>query len=175
MSKARLSVAERVWLGELSGAEALELTREAALSSLDRAMQSRNGLAAKLIRRGYPEPLVVQVLDRLVGVGLLDDSLYAQAIVRARAERGHAKRAISAELARRGVESDVASEAVDLLDSEQQMDAAERVAVKSVQRCAGLAYEVKARRAYGAVSRRGFSPSIAAAAVTKALAESSDP
>jgi hypothetical protein len=39
-----------------------------------------------------------------------------------------------------------------------------------VARCLGLATEVAARRAFGAVSRRGYPARVAAAAVSKALA-----
>jgi len=168
------SVSARLESGEITESQAYELTREAALSSLDRAMQCRHVLESKLIQRGFPVDQVGSVLDRLEAVGLVDDAEYAEAVVRARAVRGFAKRAIGAELARKGVAATTSAQALAQIDSAQQMEAAQQVAAKAVQRCVGLAPEVKARRAYGAVSRRGFSASIATAAVAQALAMSSE-
>ena len=168
------SAAERLESGELTGAEVYELTREAAVSSLDRAMQCRHGLEVKLLQRGYPASAIASVMNRLTEVGLLDDGAFADALVRARLDRGLAKRAIGLELARKGIEPGTAERVLDQIDATQQLEAAEAVANKAVNRCAGLATEVKARRAFGAVSRRGFSGQVAAAAVAKALAAEAD-
>jgi len=173
-AKRKTSVGERLARGELDEQQAYELTREAALNSLDRAMQCRSGLETKLLQRGYPASAIASVMNRLTEVGLLDDGAYADALVRARLDRGLAKRAIGAELARKGIEPVAAESALDQIDPSQQLEAAEAVANKVVSRCAGLATEVKARRAFGAVSRRGFSGQVAAAAVAKALAAEAD-
>jgi len=165
----KASVAERLAAGDITESQAYELTREAALTSLDRAMQSRHSLENKLITRGYPAPLVSSVLARLVEVGLVDDAEYAQALVRVRADRGLATRAIAVELARKGVSTADAASALTQIDSTQQAASAEAIARKAVSRCHGLASEVKARRAYGAVSRRGYSREVATAVVAKVL------
>jgi len=174
VAKLKQSVSERIEAGSITETEAFELTREAALSSLDRAMQSRHTLAGRLIQRGYPAVTVEGVLDRLEAVGLVNDAEYAQSLVRARLDRGLAKRAIGVELARKGIASDAAGQALAQIDSGQQAEAAELVARKVINRCQGLTREVKANRAYGAVSRRGYPAEIAAAAVTKALGSTED-
>jgi len=166
----RKSVSARLELGEITTAEAFELTREAALTSLERAMQCRSGLERKLQQRGYPSEIVGQVLNRLTLVGLIDDVEYAQAVTRARLERGLAKRAIAAELQRKGVGVHALGEALAQVEDGQQLAAAEQIAAKTVNRCHGLAAEVVARRAFGAVSRRGYSLEIATTAVSRALA-----
>jgi regulatory protein len=166
------TVTERLAAGELTQTEAFELTREAALTSLDRAMQSRHSLGNKLLQRGYPPDLVGAVLDRLVSVGVLDDTAYAQALVRARVDRGLAKRAIGVELARKGVDPESSAYALAQIDPNQQAEAAESIARKAMLRCQGVEANVAAQRIFGAVSRRGYSTSVASASVAKVLCSS---
>jgi len=161
------TVAERFASGQLNEVEAVELAREAALSSLDRAMQSRQTLQTKLLQRGYPAGVINQVLDRLEAVGVLDDAVYAQAVVRARLERGLAPRAIKVELARKGVSAEHSQSALAQIDVAQQADAARRVAAKALRTCHQLPSELRARRVYVALSRRGYSSEVALAALNE--------
>ena len=163
------TVTERLAAGELTELEAYELTREAALSSLDRAMQCRHSIENKLLQRGYPPEVVEVVLDRLASVGILDDEAYAQALVRARLDRGLAKRAIGVELARKGVDPDASAAALTQIDPSQQAEAAENIARKVMLRCQGVEANIAAQRIFGAVSRRGYPTSVASVAVAKVM------
>jgi len=172
-SRRKKSIVERVAAGDLTEVETLEATREAALSSLDRAMQSRFGLQAKLVQRGYPAETVEIVLDRLEAVGVLDDNAYAQALVRARLEHGLAPRAIAAELQRKGISSEIAQAALEPIDDVQQIAQASQIATKVVSRCQGLSPQVQARKVYDALGRRGYSADLAAQIVASALGRES--
>lgn len=169
-SESKPTVAERLAAGELTEAQAYELTREAALNSLDRAMQSERGLEAKLLRRGFPTEVVASVLERLIAVGLLNDADYAHALVRTQFDKGLARRGIKLELARKGIESGVADEALAQIGGVAEVEMADCLAVKVLSRSGGAAPEVRMRRAFGSLCRKGYSPATATAAIAKAMA-----
>ncbi|MFD6142482.1 regulatory protein RecX [Promicromonospora sp. NPDC060271] len=167
----RKTVAERLESGEISRDEAVEKARETVLKILTAAQKSRRELEQSLARKGYPEDVVVQVLDRFDEVGLVDDATYAETIVRTRhAERGLARRGIAAELRRRGIDEDTAIEALDQLDSDDERAAGARLATKLVTRTRGLDREVRVRRAVGSLARKGYAPGLAFELVRDALA-----
>ncbi len=69
--------------------------------------------------------MVGPVLDRFDEVGLVDDASYAEMIVRTRhAERGLSRRAIAVELRRRGIDEDVAADALEQVDGDDERQAA---------------------------------------------------
>jgi regulatory protein len=173
--RGRPSVGERLEAGEIDVAEATELAREAVLRTLTAAPKSRAELARSLARKGYPEHVVTPVLDRLEEVRLVDDAEYADMIVRTRhTERGQARRAISAELYRRGVDTETAAAALEQVDGDDERAAAAELARKHVARTRGLDRDKRVRRAVGALGRKGHSPSVAFAAVKEALAAEGD-
>ncbi|MFE7508718.1 regulatory protein RecX [Promicromonospora sp. NPDC057488] len=167
----RRTVAERLEAGEISRDDAVEKTREVVLRILTAAQKSRRELEQSLARKGYPEDVVVQVLDRFGEVGLVDDATYAETIVRTRhAERGLARRGIAAELRRRGIDEDTAVEALDQLDPDDERAAGARLAAKLVTRTRSLDREVRVRRAVGSLARKGYAPGLAFELVKDALA-----
>ncbi len=171
----RPTVAERLEAGELTLEEASEQARETALRILTAAPKSRGELERSLARKGYPEQVVSGLVDRFDEVGLVDDSAYAELIVRTRhAERGLARRAIAAELRRRGIEDDVASDALEQIEPDDERAAAAELARKHVARTRGQDREKRVRRAVAALARKGHSPSVAFAAVRGALAVEGD-
>jgi regulatory protein len=96
------------------------VARAIALRMLSGAPRSRAELAAAMARKDVPTEVAETVLDRFTEVGLIDDAEYAQMVVRTRhGERGLARRAIGVELRRRGVDDEVAAEALaDIHDDE---------------------------------------------------------
>ncbi|MFC8798237.1 regulatory protein RecX [Promicromonospora sp. NPDC057138] len=167
----RKTVAERLEVGEISRDDAVEKAREVVLRILTAAQRSRRELEQSLARKGYPEDVVVQVLDRFDEVGLVDDATYAETIVRTRhAERGLARRGIAAELRRRGIDEDTATEALDQLDPDDERVAGAKLATKLVTRTRSLDRQVRVRRAVGSLARKGYAPGLAFELVRDALA-----
>ncbi|RPF22089.1 regulatory protein RecX [Myceligenerans xiligouense] len=167
----RKSVAERLDDGELTHEEAFDAAREALLRILTAAQKSRRELEQALARKGYPESVVMPLLERFDEVGLVDDAAYAGTIVRTRhGERGLARRAISAELRRRGIDEDTATEALDQIDPDDERAAGARLAEKLVTRTRGLDRDVRVRRAVGSLARKGYAPGLAFELVREALA-----
>nr|WP_277818570.1 regulatory protein RecX [Cellulosimicrobium arenosum] len=123
------------------------------------APKSRSELAQSLARKGYPEHVVLPLLDRLEEVGLIDDAAYAEMLVRTRhSERGLARRAISQELRRRGVDVETSSVALEQVDDDSEADAAREIARRRLARTVGLDRDVRVRRVVGALARKGHSP-----------------
>lgn len=89
-----------------------EQLRESALRLLARREHSRVELVRKLTHKGWPEPLVEQVVDELAEMNLQSDERYAESYVRQRVSKAYGPVRIRAELAERGIERDQAARAM---------------------------------------------------------------
>ena len=138
-----------------------EAAREAALRLLERTRRTRSELTRKLREKGFAPELIAEVLDRLAGVGLVDDIEYARAFLAARLGRRTAGwRRLEMELRRRGVSAPDAAVARARL-AEQQGDPdevalARRVLSQVQARYASLEPRVRRQRLYALLTRRGF-------------------
>lgn len=93
-------------------------------------------------------------------------------IVRTRfAERGQTRRAIAQELRRKGIDSEVADEALSQVDDADEAGAAVEVARKKLRQTVALDRPVRVRRALGALGRKGYSSGVAMQAIQTVLAE----
>ena len=93
-----------------------ELARALCLRLLTARARTRAELSGQLARRGYPDDVSDRVLDRLAGVGLVDDTDFAQQWVSSRrANAGKSKRALAAELHTKGVGNEVITENVGII------------------------------------------------------------
>jgi regulatory protein len=101
------------------------------LQLLTAAPRTRAQLAQAMSRRGVPADAADAVLSRFADAGLIDDAAFARAWVESRHHgRGLSRRSLSAELRRRGIESEEIREAVGTLDPEQEVATARRLARK---------------------------------------------
>lgn len=147
------------------------VARAIALRQLTAAPRSRAQLAEAMARRDVPEDVADRVLDRFTEVGLVDDAAYAEIHVRSRhAERGMSRRALAMELRRKGVDDEVAREALEQVDDADEEQAARALARKKLRATRGLDREVRLRRAYGALGRRGYGGSLVSRVVREELA-----
>lgn len=146
--------------------EAVE--RDAAvLHVYDRAMNmlAARGRASRelrrlLVRKGEPADIVDLAIERLLRVGLLNDEVYARSVARAKAVgQGHSKRRVQQELFRRGVDREVADDAIEETFAEEAVDEdalVEQAARKKLRSLASLEAAVRDRRLYAFLARRGF-------------------
>ena len=83
--------------------------------------RTRQELGQALARKGIEQDTIDQVLSRLDEVGLVDDRAFAEQWVRCRHNySGLARRALVAELRRKGVDGPVALEAAAEVDSDAE-------------------------------------------------------
>jgi regulatory protein len=148
------------------------VARTIALDLLTAAPRSRAQLADAMARRGVPEDVGVEVLDRFTEVGLIDDAAYAQAWVSSRQRtRGLAPRALAGELRQRGVAEPLIADAVNAIDGDEVAAAARALVRRKVRTMAGLPREVKLRRLSGLLARKGYPSDVSIRAVRDVLAE----
>jgi regulatory protein len=146
------------------------VARALCLRALTGAPKTRKQLADLLAKRGVPDEAAETVLDRFTEVGLIDDAAYARAWVNSRqAGRGLARRALGAELRAKGVDPEVAAEAVDLIDDDDERAAARRLVDRKVPAMRRLDRATATRRLMGMLARKGYNGGLAAAVVREAL------
>lgn len=130
-------------------------------------------MADRLVRRGYPDDVSATVLDRLAGVGLIDDEQFTEQWVRSRqVHAGKGKRALAAELRTKGVADDLIATALDGIDPASERVRAEQLVARRLRRePLGEGEDTKVmRRLVGMLARRGYSQGMAVAVVTDAVA-----
>ena len=96
---------------------------EAAAMILGRRACSVAELSERLADRGYTDEEIAAAVEKLSEYGLVDDAAYAAALTERAAAKNLSRRALLFELARRGVDRDVALEAaVALPDAAAALD-----------------------------------------------------
>ena len=98
---------------------------EAALNSLDLCARTRQELRRSLLARGFVSAAVEATLDRLADSGLIDDRRYAERAVEMSAARPVGVYAVRRKLRARGIGEEDAEAALNMLDDEQQAQAAQ--------------------------------------------------
>ncbi len=127
-----------------------------ALRLLGGRAHSRVELQRKLARRGYTSEEVVAALARLDELGYLNDLSFAEGLVRVRsASRG--PRALSAELARRGVGRAQADRALASYDEALQLASAMRIIERTYGKREITDYREMLNRVGSKLLRQGFS------------------
>ncbi len=152
-------------------ADAESVARAILLDQLTGRARSRQELADKLASRDVPAEIASRLLDRFEEVGLVDDAAFARGWVSGRqSAKGLARRALAQELRRKGVDDEVAREALDEVEPETE-DAAARVLVRKRLRSLSRVDDVTAtRRLVGMLARKGYGAGVAFAVVREELA-----
>jgi regulatory protein len=148
----------------------VEFARSIALRLLDSRPRTRRELEQAMARRRVPPEAAAAVLDRLTEVGLIDDAAYARAWVESRhAGRGLGRRALSAELRRKGVDGDLAEDALAGVTPADEASAARALVDRRLRSMGRLDEATKARRLTGMLARKGIPAGIAHRVVREAL------
>jgi regulatory protein len=143
------------------------------LRLLARRAHSRVELLRKLARRGYDGAAIKTAMTRLEELGYLDDQSFARSFVRRRGSvRG--PRALSAELAARGVDRAQVDMAVAEFGEAEQLAAATQIAERLYARKPSPGYREILDEVGTKLVRRGFSVSVARAACHTLLTERPD-
>ncbi|WP_416958102.1 regulatory protein RecX [Nocardioides sp. T5] len=151
------------------------VARKILLDTLTGQARSRQELADKLAKRGVPDELAGQLLDRFTEVGLIDDAAYARQWVESRhRSRGLAPRALAQELRRKGIDDDDAKSALEQIDEGDQHAAARALVDKKLRSMRGLDHQVATRRLAGMLARKGYAAGLAFSVVREALGELED-
>lgn len=155
------------------------LARNIVLRHLTGAPRSRHQLEQRLADRGIPEEVGAEVLDRMEAVRLVDDSAFAETLVRSRHRgRGLARSALRRELKEKGVDGETAEEALEAVTGEDERAAAEELVAKKIRTRpvpTGRDAESRAerdkhvRRLVAMLGRKGYAPGVAFSVVREAI------
>ncbi|HEX2072340.1 MAG TPA: regulatory protein RecX [Geodermatophilus sp.] len=151
------------------------VARAICLRALTGAPKTRQQLADLLARRGVPDDAAERVLDRFGEVGLIDDAAFARAWVSSRqAGRGLARRALKAELRAKGVDGEVAEEALALVDEDDERAAARRLVQRRLPALRRVDDATATRRLLGMLARKGYGAGLAGSVVREELDAAGD-
>jgi regulatory protein len=147
--------------------------RTILLDKLTGQPRTRAELADLLAEREIPEDVAEEVLDRFTEVGLIDDAAFANAWVESRHRgRGLGKRALAQELRRRGVDDQLARDALDELDPDQEEETARALVRRKLPSMRSLDRQVAMRRLLGMLARKGYPGGLAMTVIKQELAAS---
>jgi regulatory protein len=147
-----------------------EVAREICLRQLAVRPRTRAELAKALLRKEISEEVIAEVLDRYDEVGIIDDAAFARAWVSSRHHgRGLARRALANELRQRGVDPEVAGEALEAVDDEAEAETARALVDRKLRTASGTPDAIF-RRLVAMLARKGYPAGVAIRAVKDALA-----
>lgn len=130
---------------------------EAALTSLDFSARSGREIGNTLRRKGYVEPVIESVIERLTENHLIDDRRYAERMAEIQAQRPVGLYAVKRKLRAKGISDEDAEAVLEVFDEDHQKAAAQAIAKKLSRKYEGLPeYEARAKLSQ-ALARRGFS------------------
>jgi regulatory protein len=151
------------------------VARVICLRLLTGRAHTRAELAKALRKRGVEDDVSARLLDRFDEVGLIDDAAFAGQWVRSRHQQsGLGRRAIAAELYRKGVDREVAAQALAEVDPESERRTARELIERRLRtlRVDGPGERAKVgQRLLGMLARRGYPSGVATEVIRAALAE----
>ncbi len=150
---------------------------DAALRILTARDRSRATLLRKLAEKQHEPAHAAAAADHLTNLGLLDDRRYAENLVRAQLARKPAGRTfLIARLRKDGIGQQLAETIVaEALAPRDLATEAAELARRKARTMDRLAPEVRDRRLFAMLARRGFDPDTARAALELARHEPPDP
>lgn len=146
------------------------VARLICLRLLTAAPRTRAQLADALRRRGVPADAAETVLSRFTEVGLIDDSMFASAWVESRHYgRGLGRRALAAELSRRGVDRSDIEAAVEQLSDETERATALALVERRLASTTGPSEAARIKKLVAMLARKGYSAGLAYSVVKEAI------
>lgn len=145
-------------LVELVRAETVRKARESALRLISYRDRSVSEVRKRLIGDEYPEDIVDEVIEKLSGVGLLDDQKFSHDWVKARTvetSKPMGKTRLAWELRSKGVEAPMVEEALENLDEDAEYQLALSAIARKVEKMDCCDPSSKNRLA-SFLRRRGF-------------------
>ncbi len=138
-----------------------------ALRFLASRSRSEVEVRRRLISRGVESEEIDGVLERLRGLGYVNDAEFAAAVIRARTERrARGRRLVAEELEAKGVSADVAASAIDA-EYGDELAVARPVAERQARKLHGRAFAEFRQRLGAFLVRRGFEHETAESLVTE--------
>lgn len=153
-----------------TGVERDERIDRLIVSRLRRSSLSISEVRSALFEHGLDDSEVEEWIERYERLGYLDDRRLAEQLVHNRGvRRGRGSGALLHELGRRGIDAELARDAVDALDPDAELEHATQIADRRVRQLAGLDRSTAERRLTAFLLRRGYGSDVVRRAVRAAL------
>ncbi|GEP40061.1 hypothetical protein NPS01_37240 [Nocardioides psychrotolerans] len=138
------------------------VARKILLDKLTGQPRTRSELRAKLAKKLVPDDVATRLLDRFEEVGLIDDEAFARLWIGSRQPgKGLARRALAQELRRKGIDDEVAREALDEIDPADEEHAARLLVRKKLRSLTRVDEQTALRRLVGMLARKGYGSGMA--------------
>lgn len=134
-----------------------------AMNRVDRRVWASSKLHKKLLELGHDEKIVTQVLSKMTQIGALDDEAAGRSLIREIQLRKPAgARLLRVKLMQKGLDRALVDRLLSELvpDVESSVDGARELALKKLRTMSRLDPQVRQRRLYGLLARRGFGPDV---------------
>ncbi len=139
-----------------------ERCRASAWRSLERRPHSKKELTRKLMRKGYPEDITLNIVRQLEERAFLNEKEYAHYHIQHRLRTKHGRKQIQFELQREGIAEEIIKNKLDeLTNSDQQEESARALLEKWNRRKKPLDPVKRRRNAFAYLIRRGFDSDLA--------------
>ena len=150
---------------QLQKEDQYESAYQRSLKFLSYRPRTQSEIRQNLKEHEIPDDVTEQVIERLVELGMLNDSAFTQTWIENRsAFRPRSRRALSHELRQRGVDPQIIEQSLETLDEETL---AYQAASKQARRYKDLDYQLFRQKMFGFLARRGFNYEVSAPTVTK--------
>ncbi|WP_246843029.1 regulatory protein RecX [Allokutzneria sp. NRRL B-24872] len=150
----------------------VEHARDICLRLLAVRPRTRVELEQALRRKEIPDDVIAAVLDRYSDLKLVDDAAFAELWVRSRhTHQGMARRALVAELRRKGVDGETAADAASTVDSEAEEERARALVRRKIPSVLRVDETARVRRLVGMLARKGYPEGMAYRVVRDELRE----
>jgi regulatory protein len=156
-------------IAQLRADDGYEVAYHHALRFLGYRQRSQAELRQNLKEHDTPEEVIDAVVQRMVQIGLVDDTRFAQDWIDNRSEfRPRSRRALMYELKQRGVDMQTIENSLETLDEEKL---ALQAARKHARKLQGLDWQSFRQKMYSFLARRGFNYEVSAPVVAQVWAE----
>jgi len=143
---------------DLKRSDLTESAYQRALHFLSFRNRSELEIRQNLTKHNIPEENIIEVLEKLRGSSLVDDRAFARTWIENRGQfKPRGKRALMAELTRKGIAREIIEEELEKLD---EAALAEKCARKKAPTYQHLDQDSFQKKMYGYLNRRGFPYSI---------------
>lgn len=142
--------------------EAHSQARNIVLNQLNFMPRSRKELETALAKRHIEPDVAKSVLDRFEEIGMVDDAAYAELLIRSRCNTKRVSRSVlRQQLRQKGVDPEIIEEALLVVSDADELRMATELVERKARAMSRLEPEVRKRRLFGLLARKGYNTSIA--------------
>ena len=155
-----ISATEAVSFAHENGAHSE--ARNIVLNQLNFMPRTRKELETTLAKRHIEPDVAKSVLDRFEEIGTVDDVAFAELLIRSRCNTKRVSRSVlRQQLRQKGVDQDIIEDALMVITDDDELRMATELVERKARAMSRLEPEVRKRRLFSLLARKGYNTSIA--------------